>query len=136
MTDAPIDLSSRRPAPAPEPEELILVCECGCRTFYVAMSGSLECSSCGEILEDDLTGYDPAEVKKVSPPKEPHDRHSMGSVDIAFHHTLNAAKVGDTVALVVMNKNGITHTWSEGAEGADQEAWLRERIDGLWESLK
>lgn len=129
MTDQPIDLSSRRPAPEPKPEELILCCDCGCRTFYVVTTGVLECSACNETLTDDLTGYDPAEVKKVAPPKEPHDRHSMPTQELALRRVAGAAKIGDTVAVVVMNKNGVTHTWSEGAERAGHDCVKSDLVD-------
>ncbi|WP_347837733.1 hypothetical protein [uncultured Planktomarina sp.] len=116
-------------------EELCIICECGCRTMYVLTSGWIECSACGNRLEDDLTAYKAEDITEVPKPDNIQNRHALPTEDFAFHQTLSKASLPETVALAVMNADGVSYTWSIGAEGPDQIAWLQERVDGLMASF-
>ena len=118
-----------------EPDELVVVCECGCRTFYVITSGLIECSGCGDRMDDDVTAYRAEDITEVPKPDNVQSRHALPTEDFAFHQTVSKASLSNTVALVVMNLDGTVYTWSIGSEGEAQRAWLQERIDGLMESL-
>lgn len=116
-------------------QELVLVCgECGATTFRIVSTGEFECSVCNERMADDISGVDYSciESKEV----EVCSRHDMGTVDFAFRHVLSKAEIPMTAALVVMNKDGSTHVWSDGYSDSDTEAWFRSRVDDLMEQLK
>lgn len=135
MTDNIIPFSKPDPTPK-EPDELVLVCPCGCMTFLVISSGALDCSMCGERMEDDVTGYNPDTVREVEAPKEPQRNHQTESEDFALAHTKRQIDPDKTVALVVMNADGVTSTWSLGSDTKEKEDWLKSRIDNLWDQLK
>jgi hypothetical protein len=125
----------------PSPEEpaedvLIMICgTCEGSTFRVLSSHELECSICGSRAMDDFTGvkYDAVAVREMS--YDPPVRSEFPTTDMAFERVLRMASVEGTAGLVVMNKNGMTHVWSIGADDEEDIAWYKARVDELLETL-
>lgn len=117
----------------PEPEK-ILLCGCGCETFRVLVHGEIECSNCFGRMSDDVTAYE--RVSVVDAPAEPLSVHGLGTDDLALRQILRDARPDVAAAVIVMCIDGRMRAWSQGADGAEQEAWFRDRIDGLLDLVK
>jgi hypothetical protein len=115
-------------------EDLILVCDCGGQTFFIHQ-GWFCCSACDEVLTDDLQlSRKLVGAEVVDREAGTRNRTIFPSEEMAQRRVL--ASVGaDTAAIVVMNKDGITHVWSMGADSEEQREWFRKRVDDLLDQL-
>lgn len=124
-----------KPSEPTPPQEFCIVCRCGCQTMLVKTTGILECSSCGETLEDDLTAYKVENVTLIAPPENLKMHHVVATEDLAFRKTLNKAGCSETTVLIVMNADGMVYTWTTGVESEEQIEWVSVRVNGLMTSL-
>ena len=118
-----------------EPEDLVLICPCCGTTFFIRSDRALICAACGDEMEDDVTGIEWGKVQKTD--KEPRIVRDCATEDLAFRRVLAHANREETAAVIIMNKNGGTHVWSDGWDGhPETKAWYQERVDDLMEQLK
>jgi hypothetical protein len=117
------------------PQLLTLTCDCGGTTFFIRSDHKLVCAACDEMMDDDVTGIPWESVQTVY--KEPRVIRDLATEDLAFRRVLAQANKDDTAALIVMNKDGGTHVWSDGWDGYPEiKAWFQERVDDLMEQLR
>ena len=119
-----------------EPQLLVLSCDCGGATFFVRSDHRLVCAACDETMDDDVTGIPWDNVQAVD--RKPRAVRDFGTVDLAFKRVLTSADTENTAALIVMNRDGHTHVWSDEGweENDDIKSWYQERVDDLMEQLK
>jgi hypothetical protein len=114
---------------------LTLTCDCGGTTFFVRSDRVLVCAACDEKMDDDVTGIPWDSIPAVH--REPRVVRDFPTEDLAFRRVLAQANRTDTAALIVMNKGGGTHVWSDGWDGhPETKAWFQERVDDLMEQLR
>jgi hypothetical protein len=117
------------------PQLLTLNCGCGGTTFFIRSDRVLICAACDEKMDDDLTGLPWDNIPLAA--REPRIVRDCATEDLAFRRVLSFAQMGETAAVIVMNKNGGTHVWSDGWDGHPEiESWFQSRVDGLMEQLR
>lgn len=132
MTDNVIDFPTR--LDGSKGPDLIIVCGCGCQTMIVSTAGWLECSTCGDRMDDDLTGYVREGVVEVEKPGNLTNLHHYGTEEMAFRKTLNSADPSSTVAVAVVDRSGTIYSWCCDPETDDQREWMLRWIESLKES--
>jgi hypothetical protein len=117
------------------PQLLTLTCDCGGTTFFVRSDYKLVCAACDEMMDDDVTGIPWDSIPSLD--REPRIVRDCATEDLAFRRVLSFAQMGETSALIIMNKDGGTHVWSDGWDGhPETKAWFQERVDDLMEQLR
>lgn len=114
--------------PSSESEETTLVCDCGCVTFLVLSTGQIECSSCQERMDGDVTSVSAVKVSILPDNTETSVRSIHDTVDFAFNKTLSQASVDSTNAIVILNDDGSLLTWSKGWETQEQKDWYADHL--------
>ena len=117
------------------PQLLTLTCDCGGTTFFIRSDHKLVCAACDDLMGDDVTGIPWDSIPAVH--REPRVVRDFPTKDLAFRRVLTHARCGETSAVIVMNKDGGTHVWSDGWDGYPEiKAWFQTRVDDLMEQLR
>lgn len=114
-------------------EPQIWVCTCGCETFFLRADYTIECAHCGKISDGGVwCDKLPDEVKA-----EPWPRQIVVRLDTSqanLKHIMSKARVEDTACLLVVQRNGLVHSWRH-IETDEQRDWLLRRLDEAKGSL-
>jgi hypothetical protein len=120
-------------------EKLVLCCDCGCLTHFVGSDGSLECSNCGEVLQDDVScvrGVPAEEWQQVSAEGTITSIRGDAAVDLQRERIARAVTAEDTAVAVVIENTGRIRTWCADMESEEDTEWLHARLDNLMSILK
>lgn len=121
----------------PVKEDLVWVCGCGCSTHFVYEDGHIECASC----RDTVTGAWDAERKDEAPePKERPEQFSKTLIDFdseesALRDVLRLADKERSVAVIVMQEDGLTRAWGKEFDTDEKRAWFDRGLNHARRSL-
>ena len=128
-----VDFKPKAATEVPEPptERKIWVCSCGCSTFTLLSDGSVECAMCEEPSHDDQGGWTmPGTATEWSGDAPVRDIAGNGSIEFAKRLILKRAEAEDAALVVVADRDGAIHTWSE-CETEEQFAWAGRKLDDI-----
>lgn len=109
-------------------EEMIWVCaRCSCISWKLLNTGEVECCGCGHRSE----GGNWAEELEVAAPQSPNDTQRVithyETADFARAALLKSGKADDTVAVIVLKRDGHIGTWAslDHDEPEARKDWVR-----------
>lgn len=112
-------------------------CNCGCMTFYLRSDGEPECAQCEGLVVSSDGGWRTPEAAHptMSPPDEAADTIlDLGDPNLALKYVLQRASAQDLAFVALAAKDGKLRTWGN-AEGEEQKAWVRRRLNDAEASI-